>query len=310
MTIEVIDSHTEGEPTRVIVGAYPPLNEGTMAQRRARFAAEFDHVRIALTHEPRGSEIQVGALLCEPHEPDCVAGVVFFNNAGYLGMCGHGTIGVVKTLEHMGKLKPGRCRIDTPVGVVEAELHASGEVTIFNVPAYRYLKDVKVSVGDRYLVWGDVAWGGNWFFITHHCPVPMEYGAIEAIDGFAKSVQRALDRDGITGAEGARIDHIEICVDSPTPGMDSRNYVLCPGGQYDRSPCGTGTSAHMACLYEDGTLKEGEEWRQESIIGTHFVGSVRLHEGKIVPSIRGRAYICAESKVILDDADPLVGGIR
>lgn len=299
--LHVIDSHTEGEPTRVVVDfEHPHL---AMPGLREHFLREHDLVRQCLTREPWGTSVQVGAFLTRPHDLSCQHGVVFFNNAGYLGMCGHGTIGVIKTLAYLNRLAPGVCRIDTPVGPVEAELLDSGKVRIQNVPSYRHA-EASVTVGDQ-VVTGEIAYGGNWFFLTHDCPFPLEMQYLAEVDAYAKAIQAALDENGITGKGGARIDHVEICVPSPTPGMDSRNYVLCPGGEYDRSPCGTGTSAHMACLYASGELSEGTVWRQESILGTVFEGSVQVVEGNLVPTITGRAWITGDAKVLIAPNDPM-----
>src|SRR5215216_5221114 len=154
MRVGVIDSHTAGEPTRVVVSGGPDLGGGAVAQRLEVFREKFDRFRSAVVNEPRGSDVLVGALLVAPADPTCAAGVIFFNNVGYLGMCGHGTIGLVATLRHMGLIGRGTHRIETPVGVVAAELHENGEVSVTNVPAYRKAKGVRVGG-----VVGDVAWG-------------------------------------------------------------------------------------------------------------------------------------------------------
>lgn len=299
--LHVIDSHTEGEPTRVVVDFYLP--HVPMLELREILSREHDLIRQCLTREPWGTPVQVGAFLTKPHDPSCQHGLVFFNNAGYLGMCGHGTIGLVRTLAYLDRLAPGVCRIDTPAGPVEAELLDSGKVRIQNVPSFRFA-GATVRVHGR-TVTGEVAYGGNWFFITHDCLVPLDKSHLAEVDAYAKAIQAALDDNGITGSEGARIDHVEICVPSLTPGMNSRNYVLCPGGEYDRSPCGTGTSAHMACLFASGKLEEGAGWRQESILGTEFEGSVRVSEGKLIPTIIGRAWITGDARVLIAHDDPM-----
>jgi 4-hydroxyproline epimerase len=281
--IRVVDSHTEGEPTRVVIDGAPPID---------RFRAEHDHLRAAIVDEPRGSDILVGALLGEPRTPGCAAAVLFFNNVGYLGMCGHGAIGVIVTLAHLGRIGPGVHRLETPVGVVSAELHRDGRVTIANVPSYRAAAGVRVDVPGHGTITGDVAWGGNWFFLTES-PLPLERAQIPALTDFAWRVRRALGR--------AEIDHIEL-----TAG--ARNFVLCPGGAYDRSPCGTGTSAKLACLAADGALAPGERWRQESILGTSFDAVYEIDPAdphRVLPSITGRAYVIAESTLLLDPRDPL-----
>jgi 4-hydroxyproline epimerase len=305
--VHVIDSHTGGEPTRVVVEGGPDLGTGPLAERARIFREKHDRFRSAVVNEPRGNDAIVGALLCEPHDSTCSAGVIFFNNAGLLNMCGHGTIGLAVTLAYTGKIGPGLHRIETPVGVVEALLHDSAHVTLHNVPANRYLADVAVEVGGFGLVRGDVAWGGNWFFLTSDCPCPISLAHIDALTGFTWNIRQALEREGITGANGGLIDHIEVC--GPSETADSKNFVLCPGKAYDRSPCGTGTSAKLACLFADGDLKEGEVWRQESVIGSVFEGSVTVRDGVVHPHIKGSAYVNADSTLILDPNDPFVYGI-
>ena len=310
MNIHVIDSHTGGEPTRVVVSGGPDLGLGPLLERRERFRARFDAYRSATVNEPRGSDAIVGALLCESHAPGCSAGVIFFNNTGYLGMCGHGAIGVVATLAHLGRIQPGLHRIETPVGIVSAELHETGEVTIGNVESYRLLRNVTVHVDGFGPVCGDVAWGGNWFFLVPQAPIVIDLTHLAPLTEFTWRVCQALARNKITGANGAEIDHIEVFGAASQPDLNSRNFVLCPGGAYDRSPCGTGTSAKLACLYADGKLQEGEVWRQESVVGSIFEGWVRVRDGRIFPFIKGRAHVNSEANLLLGEADPFCWGIR
>lgn len=305
--IKAIDSHTGGEPTRVVIGGFPDLGNGSMAERLEVFKRDHDNLRAAIVREPRGHDAVVGALLCEPVDPNSAAGVIFFNNVGYLGMCGHGTIGLVITLEHMGRISAGTHKIETPVGTVEATLSVDGKVTITNVPSYRHAKDVSVEVDGFGTVKGDVAYGGNWFFLVGEHPQTLELKNLEELTNFSASIRDSLVKNNITGTNGAEIDHIELF--SPTPTADSRNFVLCPGIEYDRSPCGTGTSAKLACLYADGKLAEGETWRQESIIGSVFEGKVSIVGDKLIPSITGTAFVTAEIDLILDPNDPFCYGI-
>jgi 4-hydroxyproline epimerase len=309
-SVQVIDSHTAGEPTRVVVEGGPALGDGALAERLRRFAAEHDEFRSAVVNEPRGSDVLVGALLCEPVNKECAAGVIFFNNVGYLGMCGHGTIGVVATLEHLGRIGAGEHRIETPVGVIRATLCDNGSVTIENVASYRQAASVPVTVKGFGTVRGDTAWGGNWFFLVEDPPLQIALGNVDRLTEFAWAVRSALGSSGITGAGGAEIDHIELSGPSDTPGADSRNFVLCPGKAYDRSPCGTGTSAKIACLAADGKLAPGEIWRQAGILDTVFEGSYQLREGKVMPSITGTAFITGETRLILTPGDPFQKGIR
>ncbi|MFS2137291.1 4-hydroxyproline epimerase [Duganella sp. Dugasp56] len=308
-TISIIDSHTGGEPTRLVVAGGPELGAGPLSERLALLRAGHDNFRSAVVCEPRGSDVLVGALLCEPHAPDCAAGVIFFNNVGYLGMCGHGTIGLVASLAFMGRIGAGRHRIDTPVGVVEAELHADGSVTVDNVASYRSRAQVTVDVPGHGPVTGDVAWGGNWFFLVSSHGLELGVHNVEALTAYSVAVGAALERAGITGEDGALIDHIELFAPSRS-GADSQSFVLCPGKAYDRSPCGTGTSAKLACLAADGKLAEGALWKQESVIGSVFEASYRYRGEQLIPSIRGRAWVNAQAQLILDPTDPFVWGIR
>jgi 4-hydroxyproline epimerase len=308
--MRVIDSHTEGEPTRVIVEGGPGLGDGSMRERIERFANEFDHVRRHVILEPRGSNALVGALLCEPTQADCAAGVLFFNNRGYLGMCGHGSIGVAVTLAHLGRIGRGVVRLETPVGVVAVELVDDNTVTVENVASYRHAKDVSVDVPDVGRVTGDIAWGGNWFFLAKDAPCPLDLEHERELTGTALRIQAALRDQGITGDGGGEIDHVEFFSAPRNAGANSRNFVLCPGGAYDRSPCGTGTSAKLACLAADGQLGPGEEWVQESVIGSRFRAHYRLdHDGAVIPSVTGRAFICAETTLVQQPGDPFAGGI-
>ncbi|BEP38093.1 4-hydroxyproline epimerase [Variovorax sp. V59] len=307
--IQIIDSHTGGEPTRLVIGGFPDLGGGSMAERRALLAERHDKWRAATVLEPRGSDVVVGALLCEPVSPDAAAGVIFFNNAGYIGMCGHGTIGLVVSLAHMGRIGVGEHRIETPVGTVTTTLHADGSVSVRNVPAYRHLHQVAVDLPGHGTVRGDVAWGGNWFFLVSEHGQRVASDNLAALTGYTIALRRALAAQGITGAEGAEIDHIELFAND-SEGADSRNFVLCPGNAYDRSPCGTGTSAKIACLAADGKLAPGEVWTQASVIGSRFEASYALEDGRVIPTLRGRAHISAEATLLIDDNDPFGWGIR
>jgi 4-hydroxyproline epimerase len=278
-----------------------------MTQRLDTFRRVHDKLRSAIVCEPRGHDAVVGALLCEPTSPDAVAGVIFFNNVGYLGMCGHGTIGLIKTLEYMGRISAGTHKIETPVGYVDATLNSDGSVTISNIPSYRFARNVEVIVPEYGPVTGDVAWGGNWFFLISDHDLKIDLANLEELTNYSVAVRKALIENYVTGANGAEIDHVELFASTPT--ADSRNFVLCPGLEYDRSPCGTGTSAKMACLYADGKLKEGQVWRQESVVGSVFEGQIRVDGDRVIPMIRGTASITAEIDLILDPNDPFCFGI-
>jgi 4-hydroxyproline epimerase len=308
--VRVIDSHTGGEPTRVVLSGGPDLGEGPLAERLEIFRSQYDSFRSAVVNEPRGSDVMVGALLSSPIDRSCAAGVIFFNNVGYLGMCGHGTIGLVATLAFMKRIAPGEHRIETPVGTVSAVLHPNGDVTVNNVPSYRHAANVEVNVPGHGAVRGDIAWGGNWFFLVREHPLDLSLNNVEELTNFTWAIRIALRRQNITGAQNQEIDHVELYGPSDLPSVDSKNFVLCPGKAYDRSPCGTGTSAKLACLYADGKLKEGQVWKQESIVGSVFEGSVKVRDGRVYPSIRGSAFVNAEAELVLDPGDPFCLGIR
>jgi 4-hydroxyproline epimerase len=304
--IQVIDSHTGGEPTRVVVAGGPDLGRGPLAERAALFRDRFDTFRSCVVNEPRGSDVLVGALLCEPHDPTNAAGVIFFNNVGVLGMCGHGTIGLAVTLAHVGRLSPGECRIETPVGVVSAALHDAHRVTVRNVPSYRKRAGVSVEVEGVGRVTGDIAWGGNWFFLVKQHREEIGLGNVERLTDVAWRIRKAVN-----AAFPEPVDHVELFGPPADPRNHSRNFVLCPGKAYDRSPCGTGTSAKLACLFADGKLKPGDAWRQESVTGSVFEGRVEPagEPGVVIPSITGTAYVTAEAMLLVDEGDPLRDGI-
>ena len=307
-TVRGVDSHTGGEPTRLVLEGGPDLGGGPLAERLQRFRDHFDAYRSAIVNEPRGSDPLVGALLVKPHRGDCGLGVIFFNNVGYLGMCGHGTIGLIASLKHLGELAPGAVKIDTPVGAIEANLSVDGRISVDNVASYRAAQRVAVEVPGIGKVTGDVAWGGNWFFLISEHGQSIDLPHVEALTDFTWRVRAAINTQGYP-----LVDHIELFAPANVHGAHSRNFVLCPGKAYDRSPCGTGTSAKLACLAADGKLSEGEDWIQESLIGSTFVGRYRWSDrskGEIVPTITGTAHVTGESLLRLDPEDPFCWGIR
>ena len=309
--IQIIDSHTEGEPTRIVISGGPNLGGGTMAEKSKKLREEHDWLRSAVCNEPRGHDAMVGALICEPSEPNCICGVIFFNNLSTLNMCIHGTIGLVVTLAHLGKIGIGAHRIDTPVGVVVATLHPDGAVEVANIPSYRKEAGVQVEVPGYGMIHGDIAWGGNWFFLIENQGPLVKFSNLELLLDFTCLVRQELEKQGITGDGGMEIDHIEVFGPPSDPALaDSRNFVLCPGKAYDRSPCGTGTSAKLACLHADGKLKPGEIWRQASILDTIFEGRVEaLPNEKITPTVSGRAWVNGESTYYFQPTDPFRFGI-
>jgi len=308
--IKIIDSHTGGEPTRVVINGGPDLGSDSLANRVERFRNEYDDFRCAVVNEPRGSDAMVGALLCPPVDDSCVTGVIFFNSVSYLGMCGHGTIGVIATLAYMKEIGAGAHRIETPVGVVVADLDDDGKVEVANVPSYRLNANVTIEVPGIGPVTGDIAWGGNWFFLVKEHSEELVLENLDRLMDFTLRVRAALAEAGITGLGGHEIDHVELFAPSQLAGVDSKNFVLCPGNAYDRSPCGTGTSAKLACLFADGKLGEGDVWRQESIVGSVFEGRVKVIDNVVHPRIKGSAFITAESDLLLDQRDPFATGIR
>ncbi len=310
--IPFLDSHTGGEPTRLITSLPFDLGTGSVADKLSTLKAHHDDLRRTVLLEPRGSDVLVGAYLVPPADPTCQFGVIYFNNVGYLGMCGHGTIGLIASLAYLGKVQPGVIRVETPVGVVEATLHKNeageypNKVSVQNIPAYRYLTHVPVTI-DGKTIHGDVAWGGNWFFLCHDHGLEVNMQNLEALTEFSWRVREQFTANGITGANGAEIDHVELF--ASTPEADSKSFVLCPGKAYDRSPCGTGTSAKLACLYGDGKLQVGQTWKQQSVVGSIFEGSVQLDDDKIIPTITGEAWVMAEGTILMDERDPFGKGI-
>lgn len=309
-SIEVIDSHTEGEPTRVVIGGWPPPKGRTMVERRDYMRANQDHLRCGVVNEPRGHDAVVGALVTPPVNPTSDAGVVFFNDVGYLGMCGHGLIGLARTLVFQHPEKRDRwelkgMRIDTPVGTVSARLDIDNDaVEIQNVPSYVHARDLVIEVDGLGQIRGDIAYGGNWFFLADSPGIALKMENRGALLEATQLIRQALQSQGITGADGAEIDHIELFGPPSRHDADSKNFVLCPGAAYDRSPCGTGTSAKMALLHAQGKLIACEPWRQESITGSLFVGHLDHVDSGFVPVIKGAAHITARSTLIFHPNDP------
>jgi len=305
--IQVVDSHTGGEPTRVVISGGPDLGTGPLSERVQRLSSQFDRFRSAVVNEPRGSDVLVGALLVAPHAPDCNFGVIFFNNVGPLGMCGHGTIGLMVTLAHLGRVRPGTHRIDTPVGTVSATLHPDGQVSVANVPSYRQQASVSVEVPGIGVVLGDVAWGGNWFFLVRSPVWELSIQNVETLTDVSWRIRQAVNAQGFP-----EVDHVEL-FGPPGCGGHSRNFVLCPGKAYDRSPCGTGTSAKLACLAADEKLAPGQVWIQEGILGSSFQGEYQWEDrarGRVLPVVTGTAHVTAEATLLLMDEDPFQWGIR
>ena len=312
-SIHIVDAHTEGEPTRVVIAGAPDLDDTSvsLAERAQLFADEYPHMRSSLLGEPRGREALVGALLYPSLSDDCATEVIFFNESGNLGMCGHASIGCAVVLAYLHKIGLGQHNFATPVGTVGVNLTSANEATVRNVPSYCYQRALRLPVPELGVITGDVAWGGNWFFLTEDLPCPLKASNIPILSAAASKIRAALAAARITGVGGAEIDHIEFNANAKDSAAQGRNFVLCPDGAYDRSPCGTGTSAKLACLAADGKLAPGETWQQESIIGSRYQASYELGaDGHIIPSITGRAYVYAEGKILFDPLDPYALGIR
>ncbi|MBT6453353.1 MAG: hydroxyproline-2-epimerase [Planctomycetes bacterium] len=308
--IHYIDTHTAGEPTRVITGGFPDLGSGSISDQRDVLLRDHDSLRAGIVREPRGHEAMVAALLLESSLQDCQAGVIFFNNVGALAMCGHGAMGVVEALRHMGRIEAGDCQLETPAGVVGLNLAEDGEISLRNVASYRCAADCTVTLEDGSSVTGDIAWGGNWFFIAETPGIEVDSKHVSALTEVASRIRDALDGAGIRGSNGEQIDHIELHQSLPAgQGQGTRSFVLCPGREWDRSPCGTGTSATMACEYQKGTLKEGDLWHQIGVLGTRFVGSFVVADEGIVPTIHGQASLCGEGTLYFPPDDPFRHGI-
>jgi 4-hydroxyproline epimerase len=311
--LRVIDSHTIGEPTRVVVDESLArgldLGDGPVAARRDRFRERYDHVRSALVGDPRGADAMVGVIMLPPADPGCSLGAFYFNRVGYLDMCGHATIGLAVTLGHLGRIRPGRFDLETPAGVVGVTWHGGHDATFECVPPRRIHRGLAVTCGDGVCVTGDVATSGLWFFLCRDHGLPVVAEAIPRLLERAWSIRRELDARGVTGDRGEAIDHIVLLGPPHDPRNHGRAFVLCPDGAFDRSPCGTATSALVGTLQEDGLLAAGELWRQESILGGVYEASYRLAGGRCLPAVRGSAWITAESELHFDPKDPYRTGL-
>ncbi|CUJ99317.1 4-hydroxyproline epimerase [Ruegeria denitrificans] len=309
--MHVIDSHTGGEPTRVILSGAPDLGSGPLADRAHRLATHHETFYRSIMLEPRGQPAMVGAFLVEPVDPTCVTGVIFFDVDAVLGMCGHGTIGLTVTLAHLGRIGAGQHRIETPAGVVTVELHDANTVTVMNIESRRVHHGVTLDVPGYGAVTGDVAYGGNWFFIVDPSPIPVVTDNIRELSDMTVAIRKASITQGIGGERGEPIDHVIFQGASAKPDAYNRNFVLCPDDNYDRSPCGTGCSAWLACLAADGALKPGEEIVQHSVIGSAYRLSYQPGvNGGVIPSITGQAHVMAKATLIFDEKDPFKTGIN
>jgi 4-hydroxyproline epimerase len=309
-SIDIVDSHTGGEPTRVVLSGWPePL--GKTMEERARYVVEHqDHLRRGVVCEPRGHDAMVGALITAPIRKEALAGVIFFNDVGVLGMCGHALIGTVETLRFLGRIQGDSVELDTPAGAVSAIIDSDQQIVIQNVPSRLHQEHVEIEVPGIGSVIGDIAYGGNWFFLVNSPSFNLELRELDALMQSSKAIRKALLDQGLTGTDDAVIDHIEFFGPPKDPTADSRNFVLCPGNAYDRAPCGTGTSAKIATLHAKGQIETDQVWRQESITGSIYEASLRLIDGQLFPFIRSRAHITSKSSLLFKEADPLRGGLQ
>lgn len=331
--VHVVDSHTAGEPTRVVTGGLPNVPGATMADKRAFLRQHCDALRSGLVCEPRGHDAIVAAYLLPPCDPTAHAGVVFANDVGYLGMCGHGAIGVATTLLAMGMVAPASAdgdteiRLDTPVGTVVAQVAVRdgrpGAVRLRNVPSFLHARDVEVPVEGIGRVTVDVAWGGNWFAILpeDELGVAVEPERLPALLERTMAVREALIRHDVFGfdpATGApqEIDHVEVyrVLRHPDARVATRTMTLCPGRAYDRSPCGTGTSAKIATLHARGEIAPGDVFVNQSVIGTEFRARILAvdRDGDrtlVTPEIEGQAWITGLQQLVFDPTDPLKSGL-
>jgi proline racemase len=315
-----IDSHTEGEPTRALVAADGGPLDATLPEVLAEWtrdgALAIPPAMLALAANPRAADATVCALVCRPSRAEATCGVLYWNAAAALGMCGHATIGLARTLAHAGVAMPARATFETRVGEVVVETLADGRVSFENVPARVHALDLEVTLEQGGTVRGDLAWGGNWFFIVRLDGAKgraMRDAADEL--AFARSIERGIRAMGLAGGagNGGLIDHIALLFHPTRGDADARNFVLCPNGTFDRSPCGTGTSALLATLAARGELAEGAAWRQESAIGSLFEARFRAgaRAGEVVPAIAGRAFVVADGRLVDDPSDPSrLGGWR
>lgn len=308
--MHVIDSHTGGMPTRVILDGGPNLGTGSLKQRADSLASEHEAFYKSVLLEPRGQPGMVAALMVPPVDPDCAAGVIYFDADAVLGMCGHGTIGLAVTLAHLGRIKPGISKIETPAGVITIDLLDQNTVRVTNVESRRVHKSVTVDTAEYGQITGDVAYGGNWFFIVDPSPIPVVPGNIRTLTDRAIAIREACLDQAIGGEAGEPVDHVIFQGASDTPGVHSRNFVLCPDDNYDRSPCGTGSSARLACLAADGLLSPDTEIQQESIIGSPYTLSYQPGpKGGVVPALTGQAHIIADGQLYFAENDPFKLGV-
>ncbi|AJF67789.1 proline racemase family protein [Streptomyces vietnamensis] len=322
-----VDSHTEGMPTRVITGGFGIIPGATMAERRLHFAEHLDHVRTLLMYEPRGHAAMSGAILQPPTRPDADYGVLYIEVSGLLPMCGHGTIGVATVLVETGMVPVVEpvttVRLDTPAGLVSVDVRVEDgrarSVTLTNVPAFSVGLDLKVDVPGYGTVTYDLAYGGNFYAFVDldALGLPFDRAHKQELLAAGLAVMDAVNAgpDRPVHPENpafAGVKHVYLTA----PGSDatrSRHAMAIHPGWFDRSPCGTGTSARMAQLHARGLLAPGTDFVNESFIGTEFTGRI-VDETTVgglpavVPTVTGRAWITGTAQYFLDPDDPFPAG--
>jgi len=320
----VIDSHTAGHPTRIVVGGLPKVRGGSVAQKRDYIKSKMDYIRTLLCNEPRGHSCMYGAFLVEPSSEDADFGVIFFSTASYDDMCGHGTIGVATVLTEMNMVRreepTTEVTFETPAGLVRVETKVVGgkvkSVSFVNVPAFLYKKDISIDVPGYGEVKGDVAFGGNWFFYVNAKEIGVRVRS-ENVDALARAgiaikneFNKEFDLVHPTNPNISRKLLATSIIDIPVKNKNAdQNNIVVEGKWVDRSPCGTGTSGRMAVLFAKNKLGLNEDFVNESITGETFrgrlIGETKVGEyPAVVPEITGNAYITGFNHIILDPDDP------
>ncbi len=327
MKLEYVDTHTMGEPTRIIVDGLPPIVGDTMMEKKKYLERNFDYIRTMAMHEPRGHRDMFGAMITEPIHEEAQMGVIFMDGGGYLNMCGHGSIGVATLLVDRGYVKVTEpityITLDAPAGLIEAKVRVENgkvvEVSIVNVPSFLYKKDIEIDVPDLGKIPVDISFGGSFFALVNGQNLGIKVD-IDNIDELVKYglIIRDIINDKIPVVHPInpfidRVDLVEIYDKPSSKEANLKNVVIFGAGQVDRSPCGTGTSAKLASLYGKGLLKINEPFIYESITGTKFVGKIigkTKVEGydAIIPEITGKAFITAYGNIVFEEEDPFKYG--
>jgi len=325
--IHAIDSHTMGEPTRVVVGGVPNIPGKTLPEKKAYLEKNMDYLRKAIMHEPRGHNDMFGSILVQPVSDEADIGIIFMDGGGYLNMCGHGTIGASTIAVETGmvpKVEPyTELTLEAPAGLVKVRATVENgkvkEITFRNVPAFLYKQDVKINVPEIGEITLDISFGGSFFAIVDAKQlgvkiVPENATKLKDIGLKIRDiVNKEIEIQHPTLEHIKTVDLVEIYDEPTNPEATLKNVVIFGEGQVDRSPCGTGTSAKLATLYAKGKIKEGELFVYESIIGTMFkgrvVGTTKVGDfDAVIPEITGSAYITGFNTFVIDEDDPMKYG--